>query len=315
MKRLALLFLVTLFTFSSGFSQEEKEPRKPVKGHTDQNKFRQLKDVLATPNEQRTASGAPGYKYTQQKVDYIMDIRLDENKSRITGNEKITYHNNSKDYLEYLWLQLDQNMRAEDSKTPDINTESFNANFNGPITFTRTNLKKKLDRGFDILSVKKGNGSDQSYTINQTMMRINLDKPLAPGEVFNFEIDWAYNVNNHIQEGGRSGYEAFPDGNNTYVIAQFFPDAKCFGYLLAGEIKAIDTVMETGQKPVTAILGGAKVSSKITIIENILEKIEKHASGCWGRPWGNPSNVARVADEEERSRASNQPSPHRSESL
>ncbi|MDM9629883.1 phosphoglycerate kinase [Robiginitalea aurantiaca] len=61
---------------------------------------------------------------------------------------------------------------------------------------------------------------------------------------------------------------------STTVIAQFFPDAKCFGYLLAGEIKAIDTVMKTGQKPVTAILGGAKVSSKITIIENILEKID-----------------------------------------
>ena len=224
MKRITLLSLLTLFVFSTGYSQEEKqEPRKPVKGHIDQNKFRQMKDVLPTPNDQRTASGAPGYQYTQQKVDYIMDIRLDENTSRITGNEKITYNNNSKDYLEYLWLQLDQNMRAEDSKTPDINTENFNTTFNGPITFTRTNLKDKQDRGFDIEAVKKANGSNQSFTINQTMMRINLDKPLAPGEVFNFEIDWAYNVNNHIEEGGRSGFEAFPDGNNTYVIAQFFP--------------------------------------------------------------------------------------------
>lgn len=61
---------------------------------------------------------------------------------------------------------------------------------------------------------------------------------------------------------------------STTVIAKFFPDAKCFGYLLAKEIEAIDKVMATGEKPVLAILGGAKVSSKITIIENILDKID-----------------------------------------
>ena len=61
---------------------------------------------------------------------------------------------------------------------------------------------------------------------------------------------------------------------STTVVASFFPDRKCFGYLLAGEIRAIEKVMKTGEKPVTAILGGAKVSSKITIIEHILDKID-----------------------------------------
>ncbi|WP_437396069.1 phosphoglycerate kinase [Flagellimonas lutimaris] len=61
---------------------------------------------------------------------------------------------------------------------------------------------------------------------------------------------------------------------STTIVAKFFPENKCFGYLLAKEIKAIDKVMETGEKPVTAILGGAKVSSKITIIENILDKVD-----------------------------------------
>ncbi|MGB1284865.1 MAG: M1 family peptidase, partial [Polaribacter sp.] len=89
-------------------------------GHTNQNKFRQLKDVLATPNNQHTASGAPGKEYTQQKVDYTMSIVLDDDKKRISGNETITYHNNSADELSYLWVQLDQNMRAADSKTPDV---------------------------------------------------------------------------------------------------------------------------------------------------------------------------------------------------
>ena len=171
MKKITYFCFSLLFMSSAMFAQEQ-EKTKP-QGHTDQNKFRQMKDVLATPNESRTASGAPGYAYTQQKVDYVMDIRLDEDKHQIYGDEKITYHNNSKDHLEYLWIQLDQNMRAKDSKTPDIDSESFNAAFNGPITFTNTNLKERFDGGFNIEHVKNEDGSDVSYMINQTMMRIN----------------------------------------------------------------------------------------------------------------------------------------------
>jgi hypothetical protein len=221
MRILKYCFLSVIFISTNLFAQETNES-KP-QGHTDQNKFRQMKDLLATPNETRTASGAPGYKYTQQQVDYVMNIRLDEDKSQIFGDEKITYHNNSKDYLPYLWVQLDQNMRAKDSKTPDAKSNGFNAPFNGVKSFTKDNLKKTFEGGFNIDYVKNDNGSDLSYTINQTMMRINLPKPLAPGEEFKFQIKWWYNVNNHITQGGRSGYEAFPDGNNTYVIAQFFP--------------------------------------------------------------------------------------------
>ena len=221
MKKIAYLFLSLLFVTSGIFAQEQQKS-KP-QGHTDQNKFRQMKDLLATPNESRTASGAPGYQYTQQKVDYVMNIRLDENKNQIYGDEKITYHNNSKDHLEYLWVQLDQNKRAKDSKSPDIDVESFNTPFNGPKSFAKANMKAQFDGGFNIEYVKNDNGSDLSYTINQTMMRINLPKPLAPGEEFEFQIKWWYNVNDYVNDGGRSGYEAFPDGNNTYVIAQFYP--------------------------------------------------------------------------------------------
>ena len=222
MKKAIYFVLAVVFISTNAFTQTPENQRQ--KGHTDQNKFKQMKDLLATPNESRTASGAPGYQYTQQKVDYVMNIRLDETKNQIHGDEKITYHNNSKDYLEYLWLQLDQNMRAANSKTSDINSESFDAAFNGPKTFVKSNLKKKFDGGFNIESVQNADGSNLSYTINQTMMRINLPKPLAPGKTFKFQIKWWYNINNHIVEGGRSGYEYFPeDGNSTYVIAQFFP--------------------------------------------------------------------------------------------
>ncbi|MCB0471171.1 MAG: M1 family peptidase, partial [Flavobacteriaceae bacterium] len=119
-------FIMFSFLLALGTMAQENDKSK-YQGHTDQNKFKQMKDLLPTPNEQRTASGAPGHQYTQQKVDYVMDIRLDEKNSQIHGDEKITYHNNSKDYLEYLWLQLDQNVRAANSKTPDINSDSFNA--------------------------------------------------------------------------------------------------------------------------------------------------------------------------------------------
>ncbi|AUP78405.1 M1 family metallopeptidase [Flavivirga eckloniae] len=221
MKQIKYYLLSVVFASTGIFAQNQVN-EKP-QGHTDQNKFRQMKDVLPTPNTTRTASGAPGYEYTQQKVDYIMDIRLDESKNQIFGNEKITYHNNSKDHLEYLWVQLDQNMRARDSKTPDINSEDFNATFNGPSSFTSSNMKKRFDGGFNIEAVKNSDGSDLSFMINQTMMRINLPKPLAPGAVFKFQIKWWYNVNNHIEDHGRSGYEAFPDGNSNYVIAQFYP--------------------------------------------------------------------------------------------
>jgi hypothetical protein len=221
MNKLTTLMLSMLFVLPTIQAQERTS--KTQKGHTNQNKFRQLKDVLATPNSQRTASGAPGVNYSQQKVDYTMSIVLDDDNEKITGNETITYHNNSDDTLKYLWVQLDQNVRAKDSKTPDITPSSkipeklnkrwYNAMFNEP-----------FDGGFNIMSVKNLDGSDLSHTINQTMMRINLEKPLASGEKFEFKISWWYNINNHRVNRGRSGFEYFPeDGNNNYVIAQFYP--------------------------------------------------------------------------------------------
>ncbi|QNM86545.1 M1 family metallopeptidase [Polaribacter pectinis] len=220
MKKISLLLFSVFFVATSLFSQEKQITKQ---GHTNQNKFKQLKDELATPNSQRTASGAPGKNYTQQKVDYAMDIVLDDDKQRISGNEIITYHNNSADELAYLWVQLDQNMRAADSKTPDIQSGKIPKKLSKS-RFNRNFPETPFDGGFKIMSVKNMNGSDLSHTINQTMMRINLAKPLASGETFKFKIKWWYNINNHRTDGGRSGFEHFPeDGNNNYVIAQFYP--------------------------------------------------------------------------------------------
>ena len=117
MKKISSLLFSVFFVAIASFAQEKQITKQ---GHTNQNKFKQLKDELATPNSQHTASGAPGKNYTQQKVDYTMNIVLDDDKQQIYGDETITYHNNSVDELSYLWVQLDQNMRASDSKTPDI---------------------------------------------------------------------------------------------------------------------------------------------------------------------------------------------------
>ncbi|MBU3011805.1 M1 family metallopeptidase [Polaribacter vadi] len=221
MKKISLFVFSLFFISTVSIAQEKKEKKETQQGHTDQNKFRQMKDVLATPNDQHTASGAPGHQYTQQKVDYIMDIRLEESTNKIYGDEKITYHNNSKDNLEYLWVQLDQNMRADDSKTPLAKSEGASA-FITPSNFKSTYLKEGKGFGFNIEKVTSA-GKPLSHFINRTMMRVNLPKALAPGETFEFSIKWNYKINDINKDGGRSGLESFPDGNNNYTIAQFFP--------------------------------------------------------------------------------------------
>ena len=184
------------------------------------NKFKQLKEEMATPNVYRTAGGAPGHAYYQNEADYVMNLTLNDQQQKITGTETIIYHNNSQDKLEYLWLQLDQNKRAQSSDSYKIQTggiKSLN-------TRSIKNMEPEFEGGFNITSVTKKDGSKQAYTIHKTMMRINLDKPLLPGANFTFNVDWWYNINNRMEIGGRSGYEYFEeDDNYLYTIAQFFP--------------------------------------------------------------------------------------------
>ena len=218
------------------------------------NKFKQLKEEMSTPNVYRTASGAPGHKYFQNEADYDMKISLDDENQKISGSQTITYHNNSPDKLEYLWLQLDQNKRALNSDSYKISTSSFNtidvesiknvtnyvgtqSNKNESFEFNDNldtisyldaksiqNLNPDFDGGFNISSVTFQNGEDLSYTIHQTMMRINLTKPLEPNDSFSFNVSWWYNINNRLEIGGRSGYEYFKkDDNYLYTIAQFYP--------------------------------------------------------------------------------------------
>lgn len=189
--------------------------------NTNQNKFRQLGTDIPTPNIYRAASGAPGHEYWQQKADYDMKIEVDDEKQRIYGEETVTYTNNSPDELIYVWMQLDQNMRSLESDTYKIRESNMEESMSFDAV---TRMEPWFDGGFKLDHVKDASGKDLDYTINKTMMRINLPQPLKPGGKFVFNVKWWYNVNDRMKIGGRSGYEFFEDeGNYLYTIAQFFP--------------------------------------------------------------------------------------------
>ncbi|MEN9401164.1 MAG: hypothetical protein RL632_2267 [Bacteroidota bacterium] len=186
-----------------------------------QSKFAQLDVELPTPNEYRTAAGAPGHGYYQQKADYKIALTIDDATQKLTGEETITYTNNSPDQLEYLWLQLDQNLYAQNSDTKLIEVEKME-DFK-----SIGDVKKRFhyyDGGFKIDAITSNSGQKMSFAINKTMLRINLEKPLAPNTSITFKIKWWYNINDRMAVGGRSGYEYFEkDQNYLYTVAHFFP--------------------------------------------------------------------------------------------
>ncbi|MFM7770502.1 MAG: M1 family peptidase, partial [Bacteroidota bacterium] len=185
-------------------------------------KFRQLgPDEMATPNTYRTASGAPGAEYWQQQVDYKMNLILDDNNQKLFGEEVITYHNNSPDVLVYLWIQLDQNIMSANNTTNQIEQMKIS---NQMQTNDLVDLEPWFDGGFKLTKVADMNNVALSYVVNQTMMRIDLPKPIQPGQTYSFQINWNYNINDRMRLGGRSGYEYFEkDKNYLYTIAQFYP--------------------------------------------------------------------------------------------
>lgn len=211
MKRIVLI-LSLAFT-SSLFAQ--------INQNVNTNKFRQLYQELPTPNTYRTASGAPGHEYYQQVANYDIEVELDDEKQVVKGKERITYVNNSPDQLEYLWLQLDQNVRSINSDSKLIRVERME-DFRSLGAVHRKMFE--FDGGYKIEYVKATNGEDMNFSINKTMLRIDLDKPLKPGGSISFDLKWWYNINDRMKIGGRSGYEYFEEEDNyLYTIAQWFP--------------------------------------------------------------------------------------------
>jgi Peptidase family M1 domain len=215
-------FAFLLFIGISAHAQDIKN--NPGSNHG--NRFEQLGTILPTPNEYRTASGAPGPKYWQQRCDYDINCELDEANRRLIGRETITYINNSPDVLTYLWLQLDEN---EHSNTNNSGYQNGNSAMPKTITeadITRFNGKVDKDKeyGDNVTRVADATGKALPYTINKTMMRIELPQALKPGQQFIFKVDWNYNIIERTKYGGRGGYENFPeDGNDLYTMTQWYP--------------------------------------------------------------------------------------------
>jgi hypothetical protein len=186
-----------------------------------QGKFEQLEQTLPTPNEYRSGSGAPGPKYWQQQADYRIQVELNDDNQSINGSETITYHNNSPDVLRYLWLQLDQNILADDNTLKNTDTDRV---VDSAAAKTFASRVSDFDAGFKIKAVKDNSGKALKYFINNTMMRVDLPQPLKSGEQVSFAIDWSYNIVDRNVFRQRSGLEYFPDDKNyVYTIAQFFP--------------------------------------------------------------------------------------------
>ena len=221
--KLTTAFFSSLFFFTVSFTQAQEATKTAKTEERNPDKFKQMYDLFATPNMYRTASGAPGPEYYQQQADYKIDIELDDKNQKLYGIETITYTNNAKESLDYLWLQLDQNEKARNSNSPLVESNKIDPVFSAQ-SFSRKYLEEDFDGGFKIEYVKDSQGEIMKYTVNQTMMRIELPEVLKFGEKISFSIKWWYNINNYTIDGGRSGYEHFEkDGNNLYVIAQFYP--------------------------------------------------------------------------------------------
>jgi len=211
-------FLLTL-SFVSAQAQPLRNP-----GSNHGNRFEQLDYLLQDPNEYRTASGAPGPKYWQQRADYDINVDINEEANVLTGAETVTYFNNSPDILTYIWLQVDENFHHPNSDNNHDKPSSMGSRLTHQ-QLLQMNPKEYLNGyGVNITALTDATGRPLKYTVHQTMMRVEMPIPLKPGQKFVFKVNWNYKIPDKLTRYGRGGYEYFAeDDNNLYSIAQWFP--------------------------------------------------------------------------------------------
>jgi len=216
-------FVITVATAVSGSAAAQVLQTKG----TFVDKFRQLEEVLPTANNWRTASGAPGSDYWQQRVDYVIEARLDEVNKRLVASEDITYHNNSPDTLSFLWVQLDQNLFRNNSISRATETAGVSAGGEDQLSYASLRREQRFedfDGGYRITRVADAGGTTLNTVINDTMMRIDLPTPLRPGQSIAFTIHWENNIVDQVALGGRGGYEHFEESDTyQFAMAQWFP--------------------------------------------------------------------------------------------
>lgn len=210
-------------------------------------KFRQLDEVLPTPNRYRNAAGEAGHAYWQQQVDYVINVRLNEKNRILDADQVVTYHNNSPYELRYLWLQLDQNRFKSDSLA-ERSVEFGGIGRRGPSTrhesddlpagvslgeLRRRQWMADHKPGYNILKVTDLQDTSLRYTVVGTQMRIDLPVSLKSGERFQFKMSYSYNILEEDSVSARAGYEHFPDdarkgGNDIFLLAQWFPRLQAY---------------------------------------------------------------------------------------
>ncbi|MEQ8635470.1 M1 family metallopeptidase [Gimesia maris] len=219
-KALLRLLCLALFLCSTSLLQAQIVSNDKFK---QEDKFRQLEETLPTPNEFRTASGAPGEKYWQQEVDYEIDVELDDKLQKIVGTEKVTYTNKSPDKLNYLWMQLDTNILSFDSDAHLTDTSSHLGKV-GYKTMQQLMAKETFDGRMKVSAVRDEQGDPLPFQIIKTMMRIDLNGSLSSGQSMTFSVDWSYLINDSQSRPARTGYEYFEEDKNfLYEIAHWYP--------------------------------------------------------------------------------------------
>ena len=239
-------------------------------------RFRQLDpEELPTPNDYRSASGAPGHRYWQQQVDYAINVALDEDRKSLTGAATITYTNNSPDTLTYLWLLLDQDNFRRDS-TAELTRTIAEPNRLSFEDARRMRYMRDFNGGFSISTVATQNGTRLVYSINDTLMRVELPQPLRPGETFIFQTRWTVPFVDTSIVGARSGYECFTksyeDGNCLFLAAQWVPRLAAYSDFEGWHNKAFlgsgEFTLEFGNYAVNITVPGDFVVSATGALQN-----------------------------------------------
>lgn len=255
MKLKVVILSLSVFAYT-GFTAQNIQ-NNPGSNHG--NRFEQLGTILPTPNIYRTASGAPGHGYWQNRADYNITAYLDEDKRNLKGSETVTYYNNSPDELDYIWLQLDENEHSS-IRNSGYDTSSVLHPSTTDQQLKVTELPAK-DNGYGVSleKVTDVSGTPLKYIVNKTMMRIDLPKVLKKGEKFVFKVDWNYNIPNRIKMGGRGGYENFPeDGNDLYTMAQWYPRMCVYS-----DFQGWQNHQFTGRGEFALVFGDFKVSMNV----------------------------------------------------
>jgi hypothetical protein len=215
------LAALTLSLASQSLTGQTPRPTAPPKAPppiptADDSPFRRLE--LPTATLIRTGSGEPGPEYWQQRADYVIRASLDTLAGTVTGQERITYRNNSPDTLRYLWLQLDQNL--------------FNSSSRGFFLFGQDARfgTQGAEGGFTLAEVTQpalpgapGRPAQRAdslrYLVNGTMMRVDLPRPLPPRTSYEFDIRWSFSFG---PNRNRMGIEEV-DGSTIFEAAQWYP--------------------------------------------------------------------------------------------